>query len=89
MHRWFSNVFEIYWDVPTDEIQRIRSFLMADLFVPFPHSKTLIVRCRDNTTISVDERDRIDGTQMAIILLHNVTTANVELERGTHGKIKG
>ena len=89
MHRWFSDVFEIYWDVPTDEIDWIECFLMAQqLFVPFPHSKTLIVGCRHNAAISIDERDRIDGAQMAIILLHNMTASNIKLERGTRGKVK-
>lgn len=59
----------------------IRNVFHIDRNVPFPNAHTFVIGCGDEPTILVDERNRIDGAQMSIVLLHNVTATNVPLKQ--------
>lgn len=59
--------------------RRIGNVLDVDRNVPLPDAHRFVVGRRDEPTVLVDERDRVDGAQMPIVLLDDVTASDVPL----------
>eukprot|EP00041_Stephanoeca_diplocostata_P030715 m.936751 g.936751 ORF g.936751 m.936751 type:complete len:616 (+) comp23811_c0_seq5:2954-4801(+) len=55
----------------------IGNVLHVDGNVPFPHADALVVRGRHHASPFLDKRDRVDRTQVTIVLLHHLSRANV------------
>ena len=49
------------------------------LYSPFPYSQTLVIRCGDKSSVLVDERDRVDGAQVSVVLLDYLAATDVPL----------
>lgn len=50
--------------------------------IEIPSSNRLIVRCCDEPPVLIDERDRVYGSKMLVILLSYVTRVDVVLYDG-------
>lgn len=59
---------------------RIGDVLEIDGYVPLPRTYALVVRRGHETSIVVDERDRVDSAQVTIVLLRDLARARVKTQ---------
>ena len=50
-----------------------------DEFLPFPNTKTFVIRCRHETPVLIDERDGVHSAQVAVIFLNSLARTSVPL----------
>lgn len=61
-----------------------------DRYIPFPNTHTFVIGCGNETSVVVDECNCVNGAQMAIVLLYNITAACIPLyiDRETEREVK-
>lgn len=59
------------------------------LYLPLPNSETLVVRCAHKATVLINKRDGVDGSQVTVVLLNDLTWPDVPLTEGETNRNRG